>query len=160
VHYCAEQFENDGSFSSTLLKTIKRSMAGEYSRELSVKVFAGQCRLIELGYRQGGNAGFGLRRQLVDRESTPKEVLQFGQQKSIQTDRVILVPGPDEEVSIVRDIYDLFTVERKSEREIAELLRIPVKWASDSGDVGRSRSEATLVVFYVSKVDHMRSRKA
>ena len=39
-------------------------------------------------------------------------------------------------------------------------LRIPVKWASDSGDVGRSRSEATLVVFYVSKVDHMRSRKA
>jgi len=40
------------------------------------------------------------------------------------------------------------------------LLRIPVKWASDSGDVGRSRSEATLVVFYVSKVDHMRSRKA
>jgi len=23
-------------------------MAGEYSRELSVKVFAGQCRLIEL----------------------------------------------------------------------------------------------------------------
>jgi DNA invertase Pin-like site-specific DNA recombinase len=122
VHYCAEQFENDGSFSSTLLKTIKRSMAGEYSRELSVKVFAGQCRLIELGYRQGGHAGFGLRRQLVDRESTPKEVLQFGQQKSIQTDRVILVPGPDEEVSIVRDIYDLFTVERKSEREIAELL--------------------------------------
>jgi len=39
-------------------------------------------------------------------------------------------------------------------------VRIPVKWASDSGDVGRSRSEATLVVFYVSKVDHMRSRKA
>ena len=43
IHYCAEQFENDGSISSALLKTIKRSMAGEYSRELSVKVFAGQC---------------------------------------------------------------------------------------------------------------------
>ena len=27
------------------------------------------------------------------------------------------------------------------------LLRIPVKWAGDSGDVGQSRSEATLVVF-------------
>lgn len=57
VHYCAEQFENDGSLSSSILKTIKRSMAAEYSRELSVKVFAGQCRLIELGYRQGGPAG-------------------------------------------------------------------------------------------------------
>jgi len=53
VHYCAEQFENDGSLSSSLLKTIKRTMAGEYSRELSVKVFAGQCRLIERGFRQG-----------------------------------------------------------------------------------------------------------
>jgi len=122
VHYCAEQFENDGSFSSTLLKTIKRSMAGEYSRELSVKVFAGQCRLIELGYRQGGHAGFGLRRQLVDRENKAKEVLQFGQQKSIQTDRVILVPGPEEEISTVRDIYDLFTSDRLSEREISDIL--------------------------------------
>ena len=49
VHYCAEQFKNDGSIGSTLIKTVKRSMAGEYSRELSVKVFAGQCRLIGLG---------------------------------------------------------------------------------------------------------------
>ena len=48
VHYCAEQFENDGSMSSSVLKTLKRSMAAEYSRELSVKVFSGQCRLIEL----------------------------------------------------------------------------------------------------------------
>lgn len=56
VHYCGEQFENDGSIGSNLLKTVKRVMAGEYSRELSVKVFAGQCRLVELGYRQGAGA--------------------------------------------------------------------------------------------------------
>ena len=37
VHYCGEQFENDGSIGSNLLKTVKRVMAGEYSRELSVK---------------------------------------------------------------------------------------------------------------------------
>lgn len=49
VHYCGEQFENDGSIGSNLLKTVKRVMAGECSRELSVKVFAGQCRLVELG---------------------------------------------------------------------------------------------------------------
>jgi DNA invertase Pin-like site-specific DNA recombinase len=67
VHYCAEQFENDGSMSSSVLKILKRSMAAEYSRELSVKVFSGQCRLIELGFRQGGPAGYGLRRQLIDR---------------------------------------------------------------------------------------------
>jgi DNA invertase Pin-like site-specific DNA recombinase len=66
VHYCAEQFENDGSLSSTIIKSMKRAMAGEYSRELSVKVFAGQCRLINLGFRQGGMAGYGLRRLLID----------------------------------------------------------------------------------------------
>lgn len=30
VHYCAEQFENDGTISSSVLKTLKRSMAAEY----------------------------------------------------------------------------------------------------------------------------------
>jgi hypothetical protein len=27
VHYCAEQFENDGSMASSVLETLKRSMA-------------------------------------------------------------------------------------------------------------------------------------
>lgn len=52
VVYCAEQFENDGSPVSTIVKGVKRAMAGEYSRELSAKVFAGQCKLIELGFKQ------------------------------------------------------------------------------------------------------------
>nr|WP_281170371.1 recombinase family protein [Pleomorphomonas koreensis] len=108
VHYCAEQFENDGSIGSNLLKTVKRVMAGEYSRELSVKVFAGQCRLIEKGYRQGGMAGYGLRRLLVDEHGEHKAELSVGERKSLQTDRVILVPGPIEEVEVVRRIYRLF----------------------------------------------------
>src|SRR6516225_5123232 len=94
VQYCAEQFENDGSPVSTIVKGVKRAMAGEYSRELSAKVFAGQCRLIELGYRQGGSPGYGLRRQLIDQGGSAKAELKRGEQKSIQTDRVVLVPGP------------------------------------------------------------------
>jgi DNA invertase Pin-like site-specific DNA recombinase len=46
MHYCAELFENDGGMSSSVLKTLKRSLAAEYNRELSVKVFSGQCWLI------------------------------------------------------------------------------------------------------------------
>ena len=72
VHYCAEQFENDGSPVSTIIKGIKRTMAGEYSRELSTKVFQGACRLVKLGFRQGGAAGFGLRRMLVDQRAKRK----------------------------------------------------------------------------------------
>lgn len=121
VHYCAEQFDNDGSIGSTLLKAVKRVMAGEYSRELSVKVFAGQCRLIERGYRQGGMAGFGLRRLLVDEHGAAKRELGLGERKSLQTDRVVLVPGPEIEVDAVRRMYRLFTTGIR-EREIATLL--------------------------------------
>ena len=120
VHYCAEQFENDGSMYASVVKAVKRSMAGEYSRELSVKVFAGQCRLIELGFRQGGPPGYGLRRQLIDRDGNSKGLLCRGERKSLQTDRVILVPGPEPEVEVVREIYDQFVEHRKTERQIME----------------------------------------
>ena len=119
VQYCAEQFENDGSPVSTIVKGVKRAMAGEYSRELSAKVFKGQCRLIELGFRQGGAAGYGLRRLLIDQTGKPKAELQPGEQKSLQTDRVVLVPGPPEERAVVRRIYRLFVSDEYTERQIA-----------------------------------------
>ncbi|MGX1320750.1 DNA invertase Pin-like site-specific DNA recombinase [Bradyrhizobium sp. USDA 377] len=124
VQYCAEQFENDGSLSSTIIKSMKRAMAGEYSRELSAKVFAGQCRLIGLGFRQGGTPGYGLRRQLIDEHRTPKADLGRGEYKSLQTDRVILKPGPPQEVELVRRIYRCFVLQLKSEAEIAAMLNL------------------------------------
>ena len=122
VHYCAEQFDNDGSPVSTIVKGVKRAMAGEYSRELSAKVFAGQCRLIELGFRQGGMAGYGLRRMRINENGAPQGILKAGEHKSIQTDRVILVPGPDDEVATVRWMYGEFVDGGKSEKEIAASL--------------------------------------
>ena len=119
VHYCAEQFENDGSLSATIIKNMKRAMAGEYSRELSAKVFAGQCRLIGLGFRQGGMSGYGLRRMLIDEARQPKVELAVGSRKSLQTDRVILVPGPNHEIETVRRMYRMFVQEGVSEKEIA-----------------------------------------
>jgi len=140
VHYCAEQFENDGSPISTIVKGVKRAMAGEYSRELSAKVFIGQCRLIELGFRQGGSPGYGLRRMLRDVNGERKGTLNRGEQKSIQTDRVILVPGPMEEVEIVRWIYRMFVEERIAESKLAGMLNeraIPT-------DLGRPWTQGTV----------------
>lgn len=122
VHYVAEQFENDGSPMSTAIKGFKRMMAGEYPRELSKKVFAGSCRLISLGFRQGGTAGYGLRRMMLNEKREPKMELKRGERKSLQTDRVILVPGPPEEVEHVRRIYRDFVDKRLLESQIAALL--------------------------------------
>ncbi len=120
VVYCAEPFDNDGSPLATIYKGIKRSMAGEYSRELSTKVFAGQCRLVQLGYHQGGPAGYGLRRALLDERQDFKGELSRGQHKSIQTDRVILIPGPQTEIEVVQRIYQQFVYDRLPERTIAD----------------------------------------
>jgi DNA invertase Pin-like site-specific DNA recombinase len=122
LHYCAEQFENDGSIGSSIIKTVKRAMAGEYSRELSAKVYLGQAKNVTLGYRSGGAAGYGLRRLLVDQFGKPKLELAFGERKSIATDRVVLVHGPAHEVETVRDIYQRFVNKAQSESQIAESL--------------------------------------
>ena len=57
-----ESHETDDSrtrspVSTIVIKGVKRAMAGEYSREFSAKVFTGQSRLIEFGFRRGGPAG-------------------------------------------------------------------------------------------------------
>jgi len=140
VAYCAEQFENDGSPVSTIVKGVKRAMAGEYSRELSAKVFAGQCRLIELGFRQGGTAGYGLRRTLVDQGGAVKAELTRGEHKSLQTDRVILTPGPEEEVRTVNQIYRWFIDQGLVESEIAGRLN----GMRLRTDVGREWTRATV----------------
>jgi DNA invertase Pin-like site-specific DNA recombinase len=140
VIYCAEPFENDGSVASEIFKNIKRTMSREYSRELANKVFKGQCRLIELGFRQGGSAGFGLRRSLVDGGGMPKGELSRGEHKSIQTDRVVLTLGPVDEVETVREIYRSFVEDGRNEDAIARDL-------NERGilnDVGRPWSRGTV----------------
>ncbi|MCA7799119.1 recombinase family protein [Escherichia coli] len=121
--YCSEPIPTkDFPLESSVILNIKRSSAAYHSRNLSEKVFIGQANLIKLGYHQGGMAGYGLRRLLVDENGIAKEVLGFRKRKSIQTDRVILIPGPKNEIKIVNSIYDLFIDDNMPEFIIAERL--------------------------------------
>jgi DNA invertase Pin-like site-specific DNA recombinase len=133
VHYCAETFVNDGTLPNMLTKALKRMMAGEYSRELGVKTLDGLKRLALLGFKQGGSAGYGLNRMLVSAERKPKVHLATGEYKSIATDRVILVPGPIEEVECVRTIYRMFVEEKRTVNGIArELNRTKTRYTGNS----------------------------
>jgi recombinase len=122
VAYCAEQFENDGSFLSTMAKNVKRSMAAEWSRELGVKILTGNCRIASLGYRVGAPLTFGLRREMVDEKLCSKGVLTKGQYKALQSDRVQVRLGPDEELAVVRWIFEQFVIKRQTDAEIARQL--------------------------------------
>jgi DNA invertase Pin-like site-specific DNA recombinase len=122
VHYCAEPFDNDQSLANTLLKALKRSMAGEYSRELGVKVFDGTVRNVKRGYKSGSAAGYGLARLLVDSNDFPKQVLRAGERKSLQTEHVVLIPGDLAEIECVRRIFRMFVEERLSIPKIVDTL--------------------------------------
>jgi len=102
VYYCAEQFPSDSSISTSILKALKRTMAGEFSRELSVKAFEGQKRVAQLGFKVGGIAGYGLRRMMICSDQKRNRILEEGEYKNLTTDRIILVPGPVHEVKTVR----------------------------------------------------------
>jgi len=68
-------------------------------------VFAGQCHVVRAGFHMGGPPGYGLRRMLVDAQGRPKGLLAPREQKALVTDHVKLVPGPAEEVRVVRWLF-------------------------------------------------------
>jgi hypothetical protein len=77
---------------------------------------------------------------LIDPSGEKKAMLKMGEQKSIQTDRVVLVAGPDEEVAAVRRIYHEFITGGKMESEIAARLNAQ----GIVTDYGRAWNRATV----------------
>jgi DNA invertase Pin-like site-specific DNA recombinase len=122
VHYCAEPFSNDGTAITAVFKAIKRAMAADYSRDLSGRVFRGQCIAVQLGFRQGASPCYGLRRMLIGHDGTKKGELSVGQWKALSSDKIILVPGPRNEVDTVRNIFTWFVENRVSAIDIASRL--------------------------------------
>jgi DNA invertase Pin-like site-specific DNA recombinase len=123
VQYCAESFGAERTPINALLKSIKRIMAAEYSRDLGVKVWAAQARFSSLGYKQGGQPGYALRRISVSADGSRRTALLAGERKSSATDRVALAHGPAAEVATVRRIYRLYVQDGLTDRRIAALLR-------------------------------------
>jgi len=66
VSYCAEQFENAVRQSPLSLRVSNERWPENIAESYLPKYLPGSCRLIELGFRQGGPAGYGLRRVLID----------------------------------------------------------------------------------------------
>ena len=122
IEYCAEAFSNDRTLLSTVMKGAKRVAAAEFSRELSERIFTSQIRSFERGFHPGGSPGFGLRRVLVGPDNQIKQVLNFGERKCLQLDRVILAPGPPREQEVVREVFRLYVNEKLSLSAIASRL--------------------------------------
>lgn len=119
VHYCEEEFRNDGSLASVIMKNLSRAEAAYFSRKLSKRVFIAASHGVSLGFWQGSSAGYGLRRSTVDEHGNRRVDLSPGEQKHFKTDRVILIPGPQSELDVVRRIFAEFASRKKTRTEIA-----------------------------------------
>ncbi len=122
VQYCAEPFVNDGDPLTVIFKSVKRAMAGEYSRDLSVKVAHGQKNVASKGFWIGGSPGYGFRRGIIDQTGRLCTVLDNKELKVRQSVRTRLVLGPREEVETVRYIFALCSEEHLGCRTIAKRL--------------------------------------
>jgi DNA invertase Pin-like site-specific DNA recombinase len=122
VIYVAEPFENDASPTTCVMKALKRAMAGEFSREISRKVFLGHCVNVQRGYHSGGPPGYGLQRILVNAHDGSHRPLAPYQYKSLQTDRVILAPGPVHETALVRKMFEWYAIRQTTAADIARRL--------------------------------------
>lgn len=113
--------EEDKAMNQVII-SLERFMAGEYSRQLSSKVFHGCCYIARQGYSAGGKACFGLDRILLDEARKPIQVLQPGQHKLISNQRATFAPGKDEKSECVKLIFDLCTKKGLDTSQIANSL--------------------------------------
>lgn len=121
VVYVAEPFENDGSPVTCVMKALRRAMAGEFSRDMSRRVFLGICVNVQRGFHGGGPPPYGMQRLLVDKYGVKRPLAPY-EYKNIRTDRIVLSPGPPHEAALVRRIFEWYTQKRTTAASIARRL--------------------------------------
>jgi DNA invertase Pin-like site-specific DNA recombinase len=121
VIYCAESFQGDHTPLSAILKTIRRAEAANYSRDLSVKVFNGQCNLARRGYLLGGIPPYGLKSVVVGDDGRPIRMLH-PQTKYLRSHHVELAPGSQKEIRIVREVFRRYVKLGETTAQIAAYL--------------------------------------
>lgn len=122
VRYCGEQFEDDGMMISSIMKHLKRVMAGEYSREMSERIKFAKKRQVLLGFKQGSATRYGLSRVVVGSDGCEKFALQQGQVKALKSDKVVLRAGDASEVATIKRMFHLCAKKGLTCRQIADLL--------------------------------------
>ena len=144
VVYVAEMFGAEVNPITAMLKSMKRAMAAEYSRDLANKARAGQHLVISRGFQIGPLPPLGYRRCSVSADGQRRVILDARQRKVAATDRVEWVLAADEEIRLVRRICELYTRTRLTFNDIARLGKAE-GWRDHEGRTLTGRSLATLV---------------
>lgn len=123
VCYVQEPFANTDSPMHTLLKSIKRTMAAEFSRELAMKTVAAQTAAIRKGFQIGTMPPIGFGRIAVSKSDGSERPLGPTEHKAANREHVRWVLGPEGEVETVRMIFDLYANTEISVVDLAKTLQ-------------------------------------
>jgi hypothetical protein len=93
-------------------------MAAEFSREMSRK----DCLNAQRGFHTSGPPAYGLRCVLLDADHQVRHTLDRHEYKSVQTDRIIIAPGPDGQAALVRKMFEWYATEPITATAIAKRL--------------------------------------
>lgn len=107
---------------SSLMDSIDRFMAAEYSRVLSDKVWHGCMKVSRDGFSVGGTAPYGMARLLLDESKKPICILKKGQHKMIDNQRVIFTPLNDETTQTIKEMFRLLVDHWYTPSEIAKTI--------------------------------------
>lgn len=129
IVYCNELFGDNPA--SSVMKQLKRVMAGEYSRELSVKVRQGRQRHEQLGHCPGSKCPYGIQRQEMLPGEIPGRMLLRSERKSRPENSLRYAPGTPDEQAIARLIFQHYTRDAMSNVEIAAKLNRDGKFWQD-----------------------------
>ena len=86
---------------------IDYDRAGKDRTELAQKICYAQLALAKAGYSTGGRPPYGFRRWLVKEDGTRVRQLQAGERVRMRGHHVIWLPGPENELVIIRRILGL-----------------------------------------------------
>jgi hypothetical protein len=129
---------------TAMLKSMKRAMAAEYSRELANKARAGQHQVVSRGYQIGPLPPLGYRRCSVSADGQRRVVLEKGQRKIAATDRIQWVLASHKEVELVKRICGLYARSHLSFTDISRLGGVE-GWRDHQGRPLTGRGIARLV---------------
>lgn len=115
---------------------IDYEASGKFRDELAEKMLYAQLQLASKGFTTGGRAPFGFRRHLVRDDGAAVRRLADGEIVRQKGHHVVWLPGPDEELDLIRRILKL--LETVPASRVAKMLNAE---GIPSPDAGRRRKD-------------------
>lgn len=90
-----------------IMAMLDYDRSGQDRRDLAQKIIYAQIRLAKLGFSTGGRPPYGFRRWLVREDGTRVRELMEKEKVRMPGHHVLWLPGPEEELAIIRRILEM-----------------------------------------------------